>query len=120
MPFGLCNAHSTFQRLMDMVLAPYLGKFCTIYLDDILIYSKTYADILEHLRLVLKALAAANLQLHPTKSSFAMRQTLFLGHIIDGNGCRPDPDNIRCGSDLPRISHFSGRSLGCAATTAAT
>ena len=56
MPFGLTNAPATFQRAMNYVFREYLGKFVVIFLDDILVYSKTEAEHLEHLRLVLDAL----------------------------------------------------------------
>ena len=71
MPFGLCNAPATFQRLMNQVLRKYLGKFVLVYLDDIIIYSKTFEEHKEHVRLVFEALRAASLMMKPKKYKFA-------------------------------------------------
>jgi len=74
MLFGLCNAPVTFQRLMNQVLRKYLGKFILVYLDDIIIYSKTFKEHKEHVRLVFKALRAASLMMKPKKCKFAQKE----------------------------------------------
>ena len=74
MPFGLCNAPATFQRLMNQVLRKYLGKFVLVYLDDIIIYSKTFEEYKEHVRLVFEALRAASLMMKPKKCKFAQKE----------------------------------------------
>ena len=94
MPFGLCNAPATFQRLMNQVLRKYLGKFVLVYLDDIIIYSKTFEEHKEHVRLVFEALRAASLMMKPKKCKFAQKELRFLGHIISAEGIRTDPDKI--------------------------
>ena len=71
MPFGLTNAPSTYQRLMECVLRNLTYKICLIYLDDILVYFKTFSDHLLHLRQVFERLRAANLKLKPSKCCFA-------------------------------------------------
>jgi hypothetical protein len=67
MPFGLTNALATFQNFMNDVLAPYLDRLCTAYLDDTLIYSDTFEEHQEHVNLVLEAFEKAGLHLKPEK-----------------------------------------------------
>jgi hypothetical protein len=94
MPFGLCNAPCTFQRLMDVVLRPFIGKFCSVYLDDIIIYSDTFAEHMTRLQHVFSALIDAHLHISPKKCSFGMQEILYLGHINSKDGSTPDPTKV--------------------------
>src|SRR6266498_4162105 len=94
MPFGLCNAPATFQRLMNKVLRKYLRKFVLVYLDDIIIYSKIFEEHKKHVRLVFEALRTASLMMKPKKCKFTQKELRFLGHIISAEGIRTDPDKI--------------------------
>src|SRR6266540_2705480 len=94
MPFGLCNALATFQWLMNQVLRKYLEKFVLVYLDDIIIYSKTFEEYKEYVRLIFEVLRAASLMMKPKKCKFTQKELQFLGHIISAEGIRTDPDKI--------------------------
>src|SRR6266540_1848551 len=94
MLFGLCNIPVTFQRLMNQVLRKYLGKFILVYLDNIIIYSKTFKEHKEHVRLVFEALRAASLMMKLKKCKFAQKELRFLGHIISAEGIRTDLNKI--------------------------
>lgn len=94
LPFGLCNAPSTFQRLMDQVLRGLQGKTCLVYLDDIIIYSESFDEHLNHLREVLDRLKHANLKLKPKKCYICRRRVRYLGHVVTKLGVEPDPDNV--------------------------
>ena len=94
MPFGLCNAPATFQRLMNYILRKYLGNFALVYLNDIIIYSKTWKGHLNHLRLVFEVLKGAGLMVKVKKCEFAKKELKFLGHIISREGIRMDPEKI--------------------------
>lgn len=98
MPMGLCNAPATFQRMMEAVLRPYLTDFCMVYLDDIIIFSRTAEEHTQHILLVLQALLKHGLKIKPKKCEFFKTRIKFLGHIIDVTSgvvqLLPDPDKV--------------------------
>ena len=81
-PFGAKNAPAAFSRLMNRVLAPFLGKFVLVYLDDILIYSETWADHMEHVRLVLQALQNEGLFAKFSKCEFSRTEIDYCGYRL--------------------------------------
>ncbi|GFU29569.1 retrovirus-related Pol polyprotein from transposon 17.6 [Trichonephila clavipes] len=95
MPFGLCNAPATFERMMDNLLRHFKWTMCLCYLDDIIVFSETFEDHLIRLRLVLKCLQEAGIKLNSKKCLFAAQEVKILGHLVSSNGVRPDPDKIK-------------------------
>jgi len=94
MPMGLSNSPATCQRVMNEMLGPYLDKFAFIYLDDIMIFSKTAEEHLMHVQLVLEALDRYNFKVKLTKCTFAKRQTRFLGYLVSDEGVAADPAKV--------------------------
>ena len=90
MPFGLCNAPVTFQRLMDLVLAGVQWSHCLVYLDDIIVVGRSFHDHLQNPSVVLQRLKEANLHLKPAKCSFCKSQVSYLGHIVSRQGVATD------------------------------
>ncbi|GKF49092.1 putative reverse transcriptase domain-containing protein, partial [Tanacetum coccineum] len=95
MPFGLTNTPTVFMDLMNRVCRPYLDKFMIVFIDDILIYSKTREEYVEHLRLVLELLKKEKLYAKFSKCEFGLIEVQFLGHVINGNGIHVDPSKIK-------------------------
>ena len=93
MPFGLCNASATFQRLMETVLAGLVRKTCMVYIDDILVFSKTFEEHLTHLQ-VFDRLRHASLLLKPKKCAFAQPKVEYLGHVVTRDGNEVDPKKV--------------------------
>ena len=94
MPFGLSNAPATFQALMNDVLRPYLRRSVLVFFDDILIYSSSWAEHLQHVNIVLHALRAHNLHLKRSKCSFGAASVAYLGHVISKDGVAMDTDKV--------------------------
>ncbi|VDI13598.1 Hypothetical predicted protein [Mytilus galloprovincialis] len=107
---GLKNSPQMFQRLMETVLHGLTFKFCLIYLDDIIVFSKTFEDHVQHLTAVFERLKNAGLKLHPKKCTFAKRQIKYLGHIVSSDGILPDPDKISAIKELSDTKTSQGRS----------
>jgi len=100
LPFGLSNAPATFSRLMDRVLGCLKWQMCLVYLDDILVFGKTFKEYQERLDLVLAALEEANLTLNPSKCVFATHEIFHLGHIVDAEGLRPNVAKVAALKDM--------------------
>ncbi|GBN83820.1 Retrovirus-related Pol polyprotein from transposon 297 [Araneus ventricosus] len=92
MPFGLCNAPATFERLMETVLRGLTSEACLVYLDDIIIVGRTFQEHLNNIRKVFQRLQKANLKLSPKKCRFFRKEVSYLGHIISADGVKTDPE----------------------------
>ena len=102
MPFGLTNAPATFQHLMENCLGDLHLNWCIIYLDDIIIYSKTPEEHVERLEAVFKKLSSAGLKLKPSKCEFFKSQITYLGHIVSNEGIATDLKKIKAIQLWPR------------------
>lgn len=100
MPFGLHGAPATFQRLMDQVLCGF-SDFASAYLDDIVIYSTTWEEHLEHLHAVFDRLGTAGLTVNPSKCVFASAETAYLGHVIGNGVIKPQVSKIQAIESCP-------------------
>jgi hypothetical protein len=98
MPFGLCNAPTSFQALMNDVLRPFLHRFVLVFFDDILIYSKSWVD---HLRVILTELRRHVLFVKRSKCAFGVSSVAHLGHIISEVGVAMDPAKVQAIKDWP-------------------
>jgi hypothetical protein len=94
MPFDLTNAPSTFMRLMNEVLRPFIGKFVVVYFNDILIYSKSLDEHIEHLRAVFCALREARFFANLEKCTFCTNPVAFLCYVVTPQGIKVDEAKI--------------------------
>ena len=101
MPFGLTNAPATFQHLMESCLGEMHLNWCIIYLNDVIIFSKTPEEHIERLQAVLHKLRTAGLKLKPSKCEFFRDRISYLGHIVSKDGVETDPKKIQVILDLP-------------------
>ena len=102
MPFGLMNAPSTFQSLMNDIFRPFLRKYVLVFFDDILIYSKSEVEHCEHMRQVLEALATHKLVVNQKKCVFGKTAVAYLGHTISGQGVAVDSDKVQAILEWPQ------------------
>ena len=101
MPFGLCNAPSTFQRLMEFLLTGLQWSICLIYLDDVIIFSKNFDDHLRRMEEVFGRLREAGLKLKPQKCRFLQKEVTYSGHVVSENGVSTDPSKVSKILDWP-------------------
>ena len=94
MPFGLSTAPPIFQEMMDKVLGEAKHVYAMAYLDDVLIWSKTFEEHLYHMEQIFKKLENAGLKLKISKCDFLLQQIKYLGHVISEEGIQPDPDKV--------------------------
>ncbi len=110
MPFGLCNAPATFERLMEPVLSGLNWKICLNYLDNVIVYGENFYDSLDRLKIVWQRIREANLKLKPSKNCLMRDRVPFLGHYVAREGGRSRPhENCRC-AGLADSSHCQGYS----------
>jgi hypothetical protein len=100
--FGLTNAPATFQAEMNRIFAKQLNKFVLVYLDDILIFSKTLAEHISHMRQVFQVLRDNRLYAKLSKCEFCLPEVTFLGHVVGKDGIKVDPKKIQAVKDYPK------------------
>lgn len=117
MPFGLHSAPATFQRLLDQLVTLEYESFAIAYLDDIIIFSKSFEEHLEHISTILRVLQGANLKINQEKSVFCKKELKYLGHVVGNGGIRTDPDKVKAIAELTAPKDVSGvrRVIGMAA-----
>ena len=101
MPFGLCIAPSTYQRLMPIMLRGLVSRLCLAYLADVIVFSRRLPQHLDGLRAVFTRILGAGLKLKPSKCHLFRDEVLYLGHIINASGVSPDPAKLRVLSTWP-------------------
>jgi hypothetical protein len=95
MSFGLTNAPAHFMYLMNSVFMPELDKFVMVFIDDILIYSKSEEEHVQHLRVILQRLRDHQLYAKFNKCAFYLKEVPFLGHVISAEGIKVDPNKVQ-------------------------
>ena len=100
MPFGLSGAPATFQRMMDRVIRG-MEDFAGVYLDDIVIFSGTWEEHLEHVKKMLLKLREHRLTAKPVKCQFGMKECSYLGHIVGSGQVKPDPRKLQAVKEFP-------------------
>ncbi|XP_052733512.1 uncharacterized protein LOC128196492 [Vigna angularis] len=95
MPFGVTNAPAIFMDYMNRIFRPYLDKFVVVFIDDILIYSKSFDEHEDHLRIVLGVLREKELYAKRSKCEFWMKEIQFLGHVVSAGGISVDPAKVK-------------------------
>ena len=99
--FGLCNAPATFQRLMEKCMGELHLRECLIFIDDILIFSKTFEEHVKRLEAVFRRLEQHNLKLKPSKCEFFKTSVTYLGHVVSQEGIATDPEKLTAVKDWP-------------------
>lgn len=94
MPFGLTNAPVTFQSLMNDIFRSYLRRFVLVFFDDILVYSPSWSEHLDHLRQTLQVLHDHSLVINPKKCLLGRQEVEYFGHVVSGHGVHMDPAKI--------------------------
>ncbi len=102
MPFGLCNAPATFERLMDRVLARLPPTVAMVYIDDILVPGRIVQQQIDNLKQVFQRLREAKLKLSPKKCSLFQKEVRFLGHVISRQGITTDPGKVMTVQSWPQ------------------
>ena len=108
MPFGLVNSGASFQRLMGHILRGLEYRFALIYIDDIIIFSKSVDEHLDHLEEVFRRLRDANVKLNPKKCSFVKQRVDYLGHVVTPEGISPNLDKVRVVQEFHTPNNFEG------------
>ena len=101
MPMGLTSAPATFQRLMQRTMSDFLFQFLLVYLDDLLVYSKTFEEHLQHLDKLLSRIIETGLKLRPDKCQFLRREVNYLGHTISAKGIGCDVSKVEAVRNWP-------------------
>ena len=107
MPFGLCNAPATFQRLTTNYLAELNYLTCLVYLDDVIIYSSTQEEHIECLRAVLEHFRLHGLKIKPSKCKFFKEKIEYLGHSVSSKGMWPSRDNLKAITKYPKPTTYT-------------
>ena len=107
MPFGLCGAPATFQRLMEIMLAGLNWESCLVYLDNIIIFSRTFEEHLSRLESVMSWLRAGGLKLKVKKCTFCAPEVKYLGHIVSKDGLHPDKSKVNAVQNFPVLQDLT-------------
>ena len=107
MPFGLTNAPATFQWLMQSCLGNLHLHYCIIYLDDVIVFSKTEEEHVFRLRAVFEKLKQARLKLKPSKCEFLRQELTYLGHVVSKGGIQTDLKKVEAIQKWPILTNLT-------------
>ena len=102
--FGLTNAPATFMDLMNLIFKPFLDRFVIVFIDNILVYSKSWEEHEQHLRIVLQPLRGYQLYTKFSKCQFWLDNIAFLGHVVSKEGITMDPKKVKAMQQWPRLT----------------